>query len=328
MRAKETSEARDAMSDAGQETEAESAGPNGSGNNDDSGFRHQIGSATVRTKDVSLAVPFRAARRNSRVAASVLAGGVAYRLFLWLIPFSLVVGGLLGLGNADELEEALATGGLPAAVVDAVGDGARAAKSNSWWLLLVGVWLVLWAGYTGAKAVQLIHALVWSAPPPKAHPLKNSLAFSATCLAFIAVGSLTWWIRGEGELTQLLTAAVMVLPLAGLWLGVSLVLPHAQASWKSLLPGALFAAIAFQLLHGTIVYFLADKLEKSTSLYGALGVVTTLLFFMYLVGRIVVTAPILNSALYEELRGEEPTPDGPPETPSSSRGETVKILAP
>jgi uncharacterized BrkB/YihY/UPF0761 family membrane protein len=317
------------MTDAGQEIDPQTAPPTESGDGGEGGMRAQIGSATVRTKDVSLAVPFRAVRRNSRVAASVLAGGVAYRLFLWLLPFSLVVGGLLGLGDAKALEEALAGGGLPAGVVDAVGDGARAAESNSWWLLLVGLWLVLWTGYTGAKAVQLIHALIWSVPPPKAHPFKNSLAFSATCLAFIAVGSLTWWIRDEAELTQLLTAAAMVLPLAGLWLGVSFLLPHGEANWKSLLPGALFAAISFQVLHGIIVYFLADKLEKSTSLYGALGIVTTLLFFMYLVGRIVVTAPILNSALHEELRGQHADSDGPPAAPSSSQGEgTVQALAP
>jgi uncharacterized BrkB/YihY/UPF0761 family membrane protein len=128
----------------------------------------------------------------------------------------------------------------------------------------------------------------------------------------------------------------MIIPLAALWLGVSLLLPHGQANWKSLIPGALFAAIAFQLLHGIIVQFLADKLEKSTSLYGALGIVTTLLFFMYLVGRIVVTAPILNRALHDELHGEgstsdEPAPDEKPEpgSSSSSREESsVEILAP
>jgi membrane protein len=327
------------MSDPGQETDRRTTGPDESADQDDGGLRDHIGSATVRTKsatvrtkDVSLAVPFRAARRNSRVAASVLAGGVAYRLFLWLVPFGLVVGGLLGLGNADDIEEALAGGGLPGAVVNAIGDGARAAESNSWWLLLVGVWLLLWAGYTGAKALQLIHALVWSEPPPKVRPVKNSLAFTATCLVFIAVGSLTWWIRDAAELTQLLTAAVMVLPLAALWLGVSFLLPHGQANWKSLLPGALFTAIAFQVLHGLVVHFLADKLEKSTSLYGALGIVTTLLFFMYLVGRIIVTAPILNSSLHEELRGERPAADGPPETPSAPSGNgrdsSVQVLAP
>ena len=112
------------------------------------------------TRHVSIAVPFRAAERNRRVAASVLAGGIAYRLFLWLLPVGLILGGALGLMDADSTEDALATGGLPAAVIDVIGDVARAADSDWWWLLGIGVPLLLWEGYTGAKAVQLLHSLV------------------------------------------------------------------------------------------------------------------------------------------------------------------------
>ena len=130
-------------------------------------------------RHVSVAVPFRAFERNRSLAASVLAGGVAYRLFLWLLPFGLIVGGVLGLGDADGTQEAVAAGGLPQAVVDAIGDIARAADANSWWLLLTGVPLLLWEGYTGAKALQLIHALVWNDPPPRTSPLRSSLVFSA-----------------------------------------------------------------------------------------------------------------------------------------------------
>ena len=68
------------------------------------------------------------------------------------------------------------------------------------------------------------------------------------------------------------------------------------------LPGALVIAIGFQVLHGLVVNFLVPKLEKATTLYGSLGVMTTLLFFMYFVGRLVVTAPVLNSALHAEIR--------------------------
>jgi uncharacterized BrkB/YihY/UPF0761 family membrane protein len=56
-------------------------------------------------------------------------------------------------------------------------------------------------------------------------------------------------------------------------------------------------------VHGLVLYLLGPKLEKSTSLYGALGVTTTILFFMWVVGWIVVTAPILNSSLHAELHG-------------------------
>jgi uncharacterized BrkB/YihY/UPF0761 family membrane protein len=253
-------------------------------------------------RHASVAVPLRAMEHNRGVAANVLSGGVAYRLFLWLLPFALVVGGALGLGDAEGVHEAVASGGLPAAVVDMIGDIAREAETNSWWLLLTGIPLLLWEGYAGAKALQLIHSLVWHDTPEKLKPLKSSLAFTGgMCLVIVVVG-LTWWLRDLSELGQIGVLAITVVPLAGLWLMVSLWLPHGSASWSELLPGALLVAIGFQVTHGLVVYFFAPKLESSMSLYGALGVVTTLLFFMWLLGRIIVTAPILNSALHEERR--------------------------
>ncbi len=273
-------------------------------------------------RHVSVAVPFHAAERNRRVAASVLAGGIAYRLFLWLLPFGLIVGGALGLMDADSTEEAVEGGGLPAAVTNAIGDAARAADSEWWWLLAVGVPLLLWAGYTGTKAVQLIHSLVWDEPPPRTKPLKGSLAFTGVVCAFMAAVAFTWWLREETWIVGLLAATVTIAPLAGLWLWASLRLPHGDASWRALLPGALVVGIGFQALHEVIVRFLVPKLEKSTSLYGALGAVTTLLFFMYVVGRLVVTAPILNSSLHDELRkqDDEPRDEGKTRPPGASPG--------
>ena len=262
------------------------------------------GAAKARSagnRHISIAVPFRAVERNRRVAASVLAGGFAYRLFVWGLPFSLIVGGALGLGDADDVQDAVASGGLPQAVVNAVGDLARSAEADSWWLLAIGVPLLLWAGYSGAKALQLIHSLVWNVPPPRTDPLRTSLVFSGVCCAFLAAGSLTWWFRDATPLGQLLVLVGMVAPLAALWLLVSLRLPHGTATWTALLPGSLLVAVGFQALHGAVLYLLVPKLEKSTSLYGGLGAVATLLFFMYFVGRIIVTAPILNAALSDEL---------------------------
>jgi uncharacterized BrkB/YihY/UPF0761 family membrane protein len=266
---------------------------------------YRAAAATARTaRLLSLAVPSRALERNRRVAASVLAGGIAYRLFLWLLPFGLIIGGALGLMDADGVEEAVASGGLPAAVVDLIGDVARAAESDWWWLLGLGVPLLLFAGHTGAKAVQLIHSLVWDEPPPRTNPLQTSLAFTGVLFAVMAVVALTWWIRDESWLVDLLAGVLMIVPLTGLWLWVSLRLPHGDARWQALLPGALVVAIGFQVLHGLVINFLVPRLEKATTLYGSLGATMTLLFFMYFVGRLVVTAPVLNSSLDAEIRGQ------------------------
>ena len=256
--------------------------------------------AGTRKRHVAIAVPLRAVERNRRVAATVLAGGFAYRIFLWLLPFGLILGGGLGLADANSTEDAVEGGGIPAAVTNAIGDAARASQSNSWWLLAVGIPLLLWAGLSGAKAIQLIHALVWDEPPPKSNPVKMSLAFTGMVCAFLVAVALTWWVRDDWP--GLLAPVLTITPLAAMWLWASLHLPHRDAPWQALLPGALVVAIGFQVLHEAVARLLVPKLEKSTSLYGDLGATPTVLFFMYMTSILVVAAPVLNSSLYDELR--------------------------
>jgi uncharacterized BrkB/YihY/UPF0761 family membrane protein len=263
----------------------------------------KAGAMSASGRHVVLAVPRRAAERNRRVAASVLAGGIAYRLFLWLLPFGLIVGGALGFLNAGSTEKAVSKGGIAGAISNAIGDASRSAHSNSWWLLAVGVPLLLWAGFSGAKAVQLVHALVWDDAPSRTKPLQGSLAFTGALLVLWAIIALTWGVRGEwpGVFAPIVTFA----PLTALWLWISLHLPHRDAPWTALLPGALLVGIGFPVLHAAILAFLVPKVEKSTSLYGSLGATSTLIFFMYLLATLVVTAPVLNSSLYQELARKE-----------------------
>jgi hypothetical protein len=110
--------------------------------------------------------------------------------------------------------------------------------------------LLLWEGYTGARALQLIHSLVWEETPPRIRPLRSSLAFSGGMCVFVATVMLTWWLRDWTQLGQLGLMVLMVAPLAGLWLAVSLRLPHGSARWPALLPAAILVAIGFQVTHG------------------------------------------------------------------------------
>lgn len=271
-------------------------------------LRARVVSVGVRAKDarenhISVAVPFRAADRNRRVAASALAGGIAYRLFFWLIPFALVIGGALGLADADSSEDAIEAGGLPAAAANAVGDMAREAGSAQWWLLAVGLAGVLLAGYTGSKAVVLIHSLVWEEYPERsAGAVSMSLAFTGMALAVMLTIAATSWLHEVVRFGAVLAVAITVASLGGLWLLISLRLPHRSADWKALLPGALLFGVGFAVLHLVTLLVLIPKLERSTSVYGAIGAVTTTLFWFYLVGKLVVTAPILNVATDDELQ--------------------------
>ena len=60
----------------------------------------------------------------------------------------------------------------------------------------MGIWLVLWTGYLGAKALMLVHATVWGVPPPRVrNVLLASVAFTGTALTFVASMAAVRWLR-------------------------------------------------------------------------------------------------------------------------------------
>jgi membrane protein len=254
-------------------------------------------------RHLSVALGFRAAERNRRVAAAVLAGGFAYRLFFWMLAVGLVAGGVFGLLGGSSTEQALEKAGIPGAVVSTVGQFASESGSARWWLLGLGLYLMLWSGYTGAKAASLVHALIWEEPPAKlTRPILSALWFSGVLLSIYLMVLGTWWLYDTDALAAVVAVIVLVAPLTALWVLVSLRLPHGDADWRALLPGAVLMAVGLQVLHAATLWFVVPKLDRSSSLYGPLGGVATLLFWMYMAGRLVVTAPILNAALHEERR--------------------------
>jgi len=257
----------------------------------------------ARTKHASVDVGFRTAARDRRVAAMVLAGGIAYRVFFWLVALSLVLGGLLGLTDADELESTLADHGLGAWFASAVAQFARTSDGHEWWLLLVGVWLTLWTGYTCTKALVLAHAAVWHVEPPRvARPLRAALLFNGLTIGFIAAMAGARWLRDESDVVGLAaTLLVFAVPFT-FWVVASRELPNRAATWRDLVPGATVVAVGLQAMHLFTVYFLEKKLVSATELYGVIGVTTTLLFWFYLAARLFVVAATLNASLAERQR--------------------------
>ena len=231
----------------------------------------------------------------------VLAGGIAYRLFFWLLAMSLVFGGALGLVDTSDVESTLEDHGFGVWIAGAVGRFARSSDGNEWWLLLVGGWLVLWTGYTCTKALVLAHAAVWQLHPPRvARPLRASLMFTGFTVGFIAAVAGARWLREEDASTGLAaTLLILAVPFA-FWLAASHSLPNRASGWLELVPGAVVIAVGLQAMHLFTAYFLGPKLASATELYGVIGITTTLLFWFYLTGRLIISATTLNASFAEQ----------------------------
>ena len=91
----------------------------------------------------------------------------------------------------------------------------------------------------------------------------------------------------------------MFVPTAGIWLLITLRLPHRAASWKALVPGAVLGAVGLELIHVFTAYVLAPYATAKEGTYGALGAAAALLLGLFVVSRLVVASAVLNATLWE-----------------------------
>jgi len=253
--------------------------------------------ATHRSVDVG----FLAADRDKRVAAAVLAGGLAYRIFFWILAMSLLANGALGFVDVDALKDRLEAQGVDPEVAGMMQQATQSSVTLNWWLVVVGAWLVLWTGYLGAKTLVLVHAAVWGIPPPRVRSrLRMSLTFTVGALTLVVSMAAARWVRDAlPQFGVLATLGVVAVPFS-LWLLASRRLPHQGEGWAGLVPGAALIAVGVEAIHVFTVYFLGPKLVNATELYGVVGVVSTVLFWFYLTGRLIIGAATLNASLYEQ----------------------------
>jgi uncharacterized BrkB/YihY/UPF0761 family membrane protein len=240
--------------------------------------------------------------RDGEVAGGIIAGALAYRLFIWLLPLALVA--VAGLGFAAESadrspESAAESLGLGGLVTSSIAGAAR--SSNRWYALLIGIPVLLFATRSVLRVLIGAHRLVWrdlrsAAPRPTLlATLRLLILFFCLFALGVSESAVREWSGGIG----LLSTLVIGLPYAGVWLLVSLRLPHRGAPVSALIPGALLFGLGVQLIHIFTAYVLEPWALSKQGTYGALGVAAALLLGLFVFCRLVVAAAVLNATLWE-----------------------------
>jgi membrane protein len=251
-----------------------------------------------------------ALERERIAAAGLLAGGLAYRLFFWIVPLGLVFSAILGYWvEADRigLESAARDFGIGGAVARAAAETVEQEPHSRWYFLVVGGWLLVWFGGGVVRAANVAYAVAWRLRPERVqHQLRAGALFSLGMIALIVVTSgtaaLREWAPGPGLLVTLAIIAIYVATI--LW--AMTLLPSRTDDWHDLLPGAVLIAVGTQLIHLFVALYLAPRLGRSTELYGALGAATVILLWLYLEARLFVGAAFLNACLWGRAHPESP----------------------
>lgn len=265
----------------------------------------------ARVRSPAVALAFDVAERDVRHLGGLLSGAVAFRLFLWLLPFTLLLVGVLGAITAvvgevpADLSEAL---GLQGFLAELIIDGGR---QSGWWIaLIVGFFGTAYTGIGAVRSLRVSHAAAWAIRPARLRrPLHASGLFFLLVVGLLSLSALCTWLReSSGPIGTVLTIVVVGAVYFLVWLKVSSILPHRDVPMRALVPGAVLVAAGAQGLHLFVVLYLADSAERAASVYGAIGAAIALLLWLFILARIAVVGAMLNAVVADRRGASRPAP--------------------
>ncbi len=241
-------------------------------------------------------------RFEQRTGATLLAGGLAYRFFLWLVPFGLVAAAIVSFWVRDSqrsLTDAAKSFGLGGVAARSATSAVEEGSNARWFLLIAGVALMLWAGISGVRALRVAARLAWGVQSERLrHPLRAGVAFTVVCILGLAASMAASWVRHHSPAWGVMITIADVFIYAPLALFAFARLPRAaDVPWRADVPGALLVGVGMTGVHLFLAYYLAGRLERSPSLYGTLGAATVVMLVLFLIARLIVSALFLNATL-------------------------------
>jgi len=242
--------------------------------------------------------------RDRNYGGGLLAGALAFRLFGALLPLALLVAVLFGYAATVERTAAEKAGdatGISDALLQSIAESSKLSTSTRWLVAASALVALLWAAASAARAIRAVHSIAWHGRVGRfGRPVLAAVLLIASLTAFSAVMSGATAAHQQLGFKGTLIAFLECIPFFAIWLGVGWLLPHEDVPLKALIPGAVLVAIGVELVHLATVLFIAGKVERASATYGSLGVAFTLLFWLYMLSRVIVAAAMLNASLWHE----------------------------
>lgn len=284
--------------------------------------RERLESARPRSKWVDIG--FRTWEHDTSAGGAVISGAVAFRVFLFLIPyvFVFVVGVGFAADAADEnASDAARESGIGGLIAKAVGGAADLSGFERVTALVVGLAALFLGAKALLKVLRVSYGMIWNVRPSKLKKTtKPALVLIGLTTILLAFSALLGDLRHRDLPLAIVGYVVMTAVPFGLWLYASWWLPRRVLTWQELVPGAVVVALGLQALHLVTVFWIAHLLESKTDTYGAIGAALAILLWAYLLGRVIIAAAVIDAALW--LRGNEGevgqtgADRGPPDRPS------------
>jgi membrane protein len=262
-----------------------------------------------------LGVPLAVVYKFADDGGGYLAALITYYGFLSLFPLLLIFATVLGFllpGNPG-LQQALLHSALAQFPIigDQLTSNAQPLRGSTTGLV-VGILVALYGGLGVAVAIQNALNQVWGVainkrPDPVRARVRGLLLLVLFGIGVLLTTALSGLAAGAGDIGQLgaglrlVALGLSVAANCGLFLLAFRSLTVRTTTVGEVLPGAVLAAVAFQILQSLGAILIGHGLLGSTQVYGLFGIVLGLMAWIYIEAFIVVLAAELNVVLADRL---------------------------
>jgi membrane protein len=242
-------------------------------------------------------------KKFSEDQAGQLAALIAYYAFLSLVPLLLVFVTVLGFvlqGDTGLQHDILNSTLRDVPVIGDVIRNQAVSLHGSPTALVVGLVAAVWAGLGVTEASQSAFNRVWNVPFRERPDFLRSRLRGLALLSLLGglnILSAGLTVLGAsasiGPVASVLGYLVAMLVNLGLFFAAFRLLTATELSWRELAPGAVLAALLFQLLQLASSY-LITRLHHANPIYGTFGFVLGLIGILYLAAQITLLAAEIN----------------------------------
>jgi membrane protein len=263
---------------------------------------------TRRGESAPIDVAFRVIEADRRYAGGLISGGMAFRIFVVIVPFAFVLVTAFGFfGEAVDASDPVALAkdlGMTGLVASAISASTDASTLERVVTLLAATYALLWGTWTLIRALRAVHGLAWNLEglPALTRPWRPTLfAIAGMFGAFVGGAAISRLSDAIDPLAELLVRILLFGVFIAVWVWVSSLLPRADGTtWRALLPGAVLFGVGIEVLQFLTVYFFSRYIASKTETYGAIGASIAILLWAYFAGRLIVTAAFVNAARWRQ----------------------------
>lgn len=272
--------------------------------------------------------------RFSEVQGNAAASAITLNAFVSLFPLMLVVISVVGFMSgsnthlADDIVKDLGLTGQAAKTMEQTINVARhSAKAAS----VIGLLGLAWTGLSLIAALQHGINVPWQVEGAGFKTkllgvpwlIGAALIFVASFALSTLLGFLPGWLA---PVNVLLSLGVDF----GLFLWTFWLLGTVKVGWRPMVPGAVMAAVGFEILKVVGSVYVPKLVSSSSALYGSLGIVFAILAWLLFFGRLLVYSSVCNVVRYERSAGtvtlEIEAPHVPGEAPLHTNRAGVVVV--